>query len=328
MLVFERMDPSDESLRWLEQQGIALTWGRPMWEQPYSRYTAEEIVAAARGHVAVMGASGARFTAEVIEQLPDLRFISKFGVGVETIDLVAATQRGILVSNTPEESEVFDVAEHTIALMLTLKKQLLRWNSAYMAAGGWRPGPFAGSLAGCTIGLVGLGHIGRAVARRLAGWNVKLLGFDPRPGEPEGDLIQTDLTRLLRESDIISLHASPSAGNRHMIDQDAIAKMQPSSILVNTARASLVDTHALCMALKTGRLAGAAVDVYDVEPPDPRAELFTLPNVIATPHAAAWTRKGVQNIGWHAARNLLAMISGRGHADLVNAVVPMTSISG
>lgn len=318
VLVFERMDPTDASIRWLEQQGLDLTLGRAMWQAPYDRYSRDEIVDAARGHVAVMGASGARFTADVIGCLPDLKYISKFGVGVDTIDLEAASARGILISNTPEESEVSDVAEHTVALILALRKQLNRWTSDYMRAGGWRPGPFASSISGSKVGLIGLGHIGRAVARRFDGWNVHILGFDPYQSGTLPGVTITDFETLLRESDVISIHAGPTPANHHLIDERALSKMKRDCILINTARASLVDTNALCRAVEGGQIAGAGIDVFDEEPPDTSGRLFHIENIMVTPHAAAWTMKGLENIGWHAARNLVAMITGQGHADVVN----------
>lgn len=321
VLVFERMDPTDASIRWLEQQGLDLTLGGPMWQAPYKRYSGDEIVEAARGHVAVMGASGARFTANVIQRLPELKYISKFGVGVDTIDLDAASAKGILISNTPEESEVSDVAEHTVALILALRKQLNRWTLNYMRTGGWRPGPFASSLAGCKVGLIGLGHIGRAVAQRLSGWDVQILGFDPYHCGLVPGVSIADLDTIIRHADVISLHASPTPENHHLIDKKALSEMKKNCILINTARASLVDTVELCRAVESGRIAGAGVDVFDEEPPDTSARLFQIENILVTPHAAAWTMKGLENIGWHAARNLVAMITGEGHADLVNTIL-------
>jgi D-3-phosphoglycerate dehydrogenase len=289
-----------------------------MWQQPYARYAEAEIIAAAAGYPAVMGASGVQFTARVIEALPQLRFISKFGVGVDNINLEAASHRGILIANTPEDSEVADVAEHTLGMILALRKRLLQWTPHYMQQGGWRPGVFADTVAGSTVGLIGLGHVGRAVVARLQGWGVTILAHDPYCAAAPAEVQCTDLRTLLKTSDIISLHATPSAENRHMIDEAAFDLMKPSSILINTARAWLVDTRALIKALQTKRIAGAAVDVYDHEPPAADSELFRQENLVATPHTAAWTWKGVQNIAWHAARNLSAMMLGDAPADLVN----------
>jgi D-3-phosphoglycerate dehydrogenase len=318
VFVYERMDPTDESLDWLAERGIEVARGRAMWQSPYARYTEDEIISAARDFISVMGASGAKFTARVIDALPELRFISKFGVGVDNIDLGAATRRGILIANTPEESEVVDVAEHTLAMMLALRKKLTRWTPLYMRNGGWRPGFFSETVAGSTIGLIGLGHIGTAVANRLMGWNVTILAFDPHCGSTPAHVELTDLHTLLRNADIISLHAAPTDENRHMIDRAAFEQMKPNALLINTARASLVDTRALVAALRSRTIAGAAVDVYDEEPPASDSELFQLDDVVVSPHAAAWTWKGVRNIGWHGARNLSAMLLGEGRADIVN----------
>jgi D-3-phosphoglycerate dehydrogenase len=318
VLVYERMDPTDESLNWLASHGIEVTRGRAMWEAPFARYLDDEFIAAARGFRSVMGASGVQFSRTVLEALPELRFISKLGVGVDNIDLETATSRGVLVSNTPEDSEVADVAEHTIALILGLRKKLTTWTPDYMQRGGWRPGFFADTLAGNTIGLVGLGKIARAVVQRLTHWEVKILAFDPGPAPAPGEVEQTSLSDLLRRSDIVSLHATPTSQNRHLINQAAFELMKPGALLINTARAWLVDTNALLQVLKSGRLGGAALDVYDLEPPDPNDPLFRQDHVIVTPHTAAWTRKGLEALGWHGARNLCAMLCGEGHADIVN----------
>jgi D-3-phosphoglycerate dehydrogenase len=322
VLVYERMDPTDQSLDWLVQRGIQVTRGRAMWQQPYARHSDAEIIAAAAGYPAVMGASGVQFTAQVIEALPELRFISKFGVGVDNINLEAAARRGILIANTPEDSEVVDVAEHTLGMILTLRKKLLHWTPKYMQQGGWRPGIFADTVAGSTVGLIGLGHVGRAVVERLKGWGVKIQAHDPNCAPAPAEVQLTDLHTLLKTSDIVSLHATPSVENRHMIDEAAFELMKPTAILINTARASLVDTNALIKALQSKKIAGAAVDVYDQEPPEAASKLFRQENLVVTPHTAAWSLKGVQNIAWHAARNLAAMMLGDGRADLVNLKAP------
>lgn len=318
VLVFERIDPTDESLDWLERQGMAVTRGRVMWESGFRRYTEAEIIAEAAGCVAVMGASGAHFTRAVIEALPALRFISKFGIGVDSIDVAAATARGIRVSNTPVDTQVGPVCEHTIALMLALTKRLLDWTPQYMRAGGWRSDIFAGIVAGQTIGIVGLGRIGRGVAARLAGWDATLIGYDPGLTEAPSSVTLCGLPELLARSDIVTLHATPSPGNRRMIDAAALASMKSTALLINTGRAWLVDQAALRHALETHQIAGAGIDVFETEPPDPADPLFRLPTLLATPHAAAWTLDGMKNMGWTGARNLWAMVSGQGAAHVVN----------
>jgi D-3-phosphoglycerate dehydrogenase len=156
----------------------------------------------------------------------------------------------------------------------------------------------------------------------LQGWGVRIQAHDPNCAPAPAEVQLTDLRTLLKTSDIVSLHATPSAENRHMIDEAAFALMKPTAILINTARASLVDTSALIQALKSKKIAGAAVDVYDQEPPEAANKLFRQENLVVTPHTAAWTWKGVQNIAWHAARNLAAMMLGDGRADLVNLKAP------
>ncbi len=318
VFVFERFEATEESLDWLRERGLELTLGYPMWEQPFWRHAEDDFIAAARGKIAVMGASGTRITRSIIEALPDLRYISKFGIGVDSIDIEAATEHGILVANTPEDSQVTTVCEHAIALMLALMKRLNVWTPQFMREGGWRGLVHATSMLGATVGIVGFGRIGRGVAERLAGWGTTILAHDPYVSAAAPGVTMVDLPTLLASADVVTLHATPTAENRHMIDAHALARMKPGAILVNTGRGWFVDYAALREALIGGVIAGAALDVYDREPPDPADPLFSMPNVIATPHVAAWTHDGIQNVGWHGARNLWAMISGEGHADVVN----------
>ena len=182
VLVFERIDPTEESVAWLESKGVSITRGRAMWSKGFRRYAEPEIIDAARGFAAVMGASGAHFTRSVIAALPDLKYISKYGIGVDSIDLAAASERGIRVTNTPVDTQVVPVCEHAIAMMLALKKRLTSWTPQFMADGGWRGDIFASSLAGATVGIVGFGRIGRGVAQRLAGWDVEILALRPDAG--------------------------------------------------------------------------------------------------------------------------------------------------
>jgi D-3-phosphoglycerate dehydrogenase len=318
VLVFEQFEPTGKSLDWLRERGVEVDVGYALWESPFWRYKDEQFIEAARGRVGVMGASGVRFTRKMIDALPDLRFISKFGIGTETIDLDAASERGILVANTPEESQVWTVCEHAVALILALAKRLNVWTPEFMREGGWRGTVHSMPIMGSTIGIVGLGRIGRGVAERLSGWGVRILAYDPYVTAPPAGVVMSDLPTLLSSSDVVTLHATPTAENRNIVGADALRRMKPTAFLVNTGRGWLVDYAALRAALADGALAGAALDVFESEPPSTTDPLFRMPNVLATPHVAAWTYDGIQNVGWHGARNLWAMISGEGHADIVN----------
>jgi D-3-phosphoglycerate dehydrogenase / 2-oxoglutarate reductase len=315
VFAFERYDPTDTSLDWLEANGVDVIRGHALWEMPFKRFSEAEFLERAQPCVAVMGASGVRITTAVLAALPNLRFISKYGIGVDTIDIDAATAAGVLVSNTPNDFQIFTVSEHAVAMMLALAKQFGTWTPAFMRAGGWRGLTHSATLRGATIGIVGLG---RGVAQRLAGWECKILGYDPYLTSPPPGVELVSLAELFARSDFVTLHAAPSAENRHMLNAAAFAAMKPTAYVVNTGRGSLIDYPALRAALAEGRIAGAALDVFDVEPPNVDDPLFQRANVLCTPHVAAWTKEGTEGIGWHAARNLLKMIRGEDGADIVN----------
>lgn len=318
ILAFERYDPTDKSLEWLAEQGVRVKMGHPLWETPFKRFTEDQLIAEAGGCVALMGASGTRITRRVIESLPDLRYISKYGIGYDSIDMEAATGHGVLVSNTPNDFQIFTVSEHAVAMMLALAKQFWTWTPDFMRQGGWRGLTHSATLRGATVGVVGLGRIGRGVVQRLSGWEATIIGYDPYLTEAPPGVELAPLADLIARSDFITLHAAPNAGNRHLLNGQAFAAMKPTAYVINTGRGSLIDYPALREALESKRIAGAALDVFDQEPPRPDDPLFRFPNVICTPHVAAWTAQGTAGIGWHAARNLWAMISGEGHADIVN----------
>ncbi len=318
VLTYERTDPRDGSIAWLREQGIEVRPGRADSDPALRRYAPEEIVADAAGCTAVLGSSAALFPRSVIDALPELRFISKIGIGVDTIDVAAASERGILVSNTPDAAGIAAVAEHAIAMMLALRKRLPTWTPAFMRAGGWRGDEFATMMEGTSVGIVGFGRIGRAVARRLAGWDMTLLAYDPAPGPTVHGVTMCALPDLLAQADIVTLHCGATAENRHMIDAAALARMRPGSLLINTGRGSLVDGAALAAALRAGHIAGAGLDVFEQEPPDPADPLFTLPNVVVTPHAATRTLEAFLGRRMQAARNLVAMMTGAPCDDVVN----------
>jgi D-3-phosphoglycerate dehydrogenase len=319
VLVYEPIDPTGESLNWLVSQGVAIAQGPPMWQSPYQPLAEHELIEQAGGCIALMGGGPTPIGRRVMEALPHLRYLSKCGIGYDSIDVEAATQLGILVTNTPVHSEVEIVAEHTIALILAVRKQLSFWTSQRMQSGGWRDAScWSAPIRGSTIGIIGLGRIGRAVARRLQNWDVTILATDVADVEPEPGVQLVELDALLQAADVVTLHADARPSNRNLLDQRRITAMKPGAVLVNAARGSLVEVEALARALTSGRLAGAALDVFDPEPPGRDYPLLDLPNVVLTPHVAAWTQEVLADMGWLAARNLWQMLNGEQPESLVN----------
>jgi D-3-phosphoglycerate dehydrogenase / 2-oxoglutarate reductase len=249
--------------------------------------------------------SATKVTAALLEKAGRLRAIGRAGVGVDNVDVDAATRRGVLVMNTPGGNSV-SVAEHTLALMLGLARAVPQANAS-IHAGKWEKSAFSGTeMRGKTIGLVGLGRVGTEVARRARALEMKVLAHDPfvtpaAAAEVEVELVPLD--DLLRRSDVISLHTSLSAQTEKLIDAAAIAKMKKGVRLINCARGELIDEAALAEALKSGHVAGAALDTFAQEPPK-NSPLVGLPNVIATPHIAGSTAEAQEEVGTAIAQQL------------------------
>ena len=249
--------------------------------------------------------SATKVTAALLEKAGRLRAIGRAGVGVDNVDVDAATRRGVLVMNTPGGNSV-SVAEHTLALMLGLARAVPQANAS-IHAGKWEKSAFSGTeLRGKTIGLVGLGRVGTEVARRARALEMKVLAHDPfvtpaAAAEVEVELVALD--DLLRRSDVISLHTSLSAQTEKLIDAAAIAKMKKGVRIINCARGELIDEAALAEALKSGHVAGAALDTFAKEPPKD-SPLVGLPNVIATPHIAGSTAEAQEEVGTAIAQQL------------------------
>ncbi|AMY68897.1 phosphoglycerate dehydrogenase [Frigidibacter mobilis] len=255
----------------------------------------------------------AHVTRELLKALPDLKVISRRGVGYDRVDLDAARDLGRVVCIAAGGNDA-SVADHTIALMLAVGHRF-RETQTRMIEGDFSI--LTGrDLFESTVGIVGMGRIGRSLAERLQGFRCRILavsGRDLPPGVAPNVEI-TNLDTLTRESDYISVHAPLTAETRFMFDAERIAQMKPSSFLINTARGGLVDDRALLAALKAGAIAGAGLDVY-VSESDPTykpvtEELVRLPNVIATPHAAASTVEGLARTNMVAARSVVAVFDG------------------
>jgi D-3-phosphoglycerate dehydrogenase / 2-oxoglutarate reductase len=241
--------------------------------------------------------SATKVTRELLEKAPRLKVIGRAGVGVDNVDLEAATHRGILVMNTPGSSSV-SVAEHTLALMLSLARSVPQSNAS-VQAGHWEKSSSGTELRGKTLGLIGFGRIGTAVALRARALEMEVLAYDPYVTPAAARELEVELVpleELLRRSDVISLHTSLSPSTEKMIDATAIAKMKRGARLINCARGELIDEAALADALRSGQLAGAGLDTFAVEPPK-NSPLIGLPNVVATPHIGASTTEAQEEVG-------------------------------
>jgi len=241
--------------------------------------------------------SATKVTKELLEKAERLRVIGRAGVGVDNIDVDAATHRGILVMNTPGGNSV-SVAEHTLALMLALARSVPQANAS-IHAGRWEKSSSGTELRGKTLGLIGFGRVGTEVARRARALEMEVLAHDPYVTPAAGRELEVELVpldELLRRSDVISLHTSLSSSTEKMIDAAALGKMKRGVRLINCARGELIDEAALADALKSGQVAGAAVDTFAVEPPK-NSPLIGIANLIATPHIAGSTAEAQEEVG-------------------------------
>ena len=243
--------------------------------------------------------SATRATAELLAQAPRLRVLGRAGVGVDNIDLDAATQRGVLVMNTPGSNAV-SVAEHTIALLLALARQVPQLSAA-MQAGRWEKGSAGIEVRGKMLGLIGLGRVGQEVARRARALEMHVVAHDPYVTPNAAREIGVELLpldELLARADFVSLHAALSPATERLINAERMARMKRGARLLNTARGELVDEAALAEALRSGHLGGAALDVFAAEPVPADWPLRGLPNLIATPHVAGSTREAQEEVGY------------------------------
>lgn len=255
-------------------------------------------------------------TAAMLDAAPGLRIIARSGVGYDAIDTGAAAERGIWVCNAPGVNH-HAVAEMTIALMLAIARRLP--DVIFGVREGKWPRQGGTELCGHTLGVIGFGPSGRAVADLGRAFGMRVLVTTSHP-HSDGDGVEfVDLDHLCRQSDYVSLHCKADATNTRLINQDRLSTMKPTAVLINTARGSLVDEAALCDALGSGRLAGAALDVLENEPLPPDARLRRRSDVIVTSHLAGQTAEARKRAGISAAENVLAVLDGRPPRSPVNA---------
>ncbi|MBE2185029.1 MAG: hypothetical protein IAE89_16485 [Anaerolineae bacterium] len=285
--------------------------------------TRDELLAEIVNTDALMIRSAHKIDQPVLDAAQNLRVIARAGVGVDNVDLTAATERGVIVMNTPDGNTV-STAEHTLGLMLALARHIPQSHIS-MNEGKWDRKTYGGvELRGKTLGLVGFGRIGRAVAKRALAFDMSVVTYDPYiTAEQAGaaGVRQVSLDDLFAQSDFISLHALLTDETRNLVNKETIAKMKPGVRIVDAARGALINEADLAEALQSGQVAGAALDVYVQEPPDPNNPLLHLPNVVHTPHLAASTEDAQIVVAVEAAQLVVAALLKGEYKNVVNQAV-------
>jgi len=286
-----------------------------------TKLSKEELVQIIPDYDALMIRSGTKVTAEVIEAGKQLKIIGRAGVGVDNVDVPAATRRGILVVNSPEGNTIA-AAEHALAMMLALSRYIPEANQS-VKNGEWTRTAFVGvEVYKKTLGIMGLGKIGAHVATVARAMGMRLLAFDPYVSTDRAEqlgcrLVDVDL--LLRESDYITLHLPKTPETQHLINAEAIAKMKPTARIINCARGGIIDEAALSEALKAGKIAGAALDVYESEPLEAESSLRSLAKeIVLTPHLGASTEEAQVNVAIDVAEQIRDVLLGLPARSAVN----------
>ena len=286
----------------------------------YRSLRTEELVPALRGVYAHV-ASAEQLTDAVMAASPELRIISRMGVGYDAVDLPAATRRGIALTITPG-ANADAVAEYTVALMLALTRRVPAIDNG-TRQGRWET-TFGNSIYGKTLGIIGTGNIGKRVVRNLSGFAMRVLAYDPFPDEAFArtyGATYCGLERILRESDYISVHCPLNDETERLISVKEFALMKPSARIVNCARGEIIDEKALYDALAERRIAGAALDVYEKEPFDQDNPLFGLDNVVLSPHIAGMTYECRRTVIETAFQNIIDIAGGGRPEGLINPEV-------
>ena len=272
--------------------------------KPLSSTEVAQLLPGIDGYIAGLDA----IDANALKTADRLKVICRYGVGVDNVDLGAAREKGIIVTNTPGANSV-SVAELALGLILALARQIPDAVDA-VHQGKW-PRYSGISLEGKTIGILGLGAIGKQLARRLKGFDCNILAFDPYADvafAKENQIGLSSMEEVIVKSDFLSLHLPLLPETRGLVNDSFLNRMKQGSFLINTSRGEVVDEGALLRALQSGHLKGAGLDAFTVEPPDPKNSLLNLPQVIATPHLGAQTDGATSNMGWFAMRDCLAVL--------------------
>src|SRR5438034_6045890 len=307
---------AEEGLEYLNESGVGFDVKVGLKE--------DELASEVGKYDALIVRSGAKVTAKVLANPGSLKAIARAGVGVDNIDLPAATEKGILVLNTAEASTL-STAEHALALMMALARKIPQAH-VHVKSGQWKRNQYQGTqLAGKTLGVVGLGRIGRTVASRAIAMEMNVLGFDPYFSAPtalDGKVrIVKDFDEFLSQLDVITFHVPGGESTRHLLNRERLlgGKCKPNLLVVNDSRGEVVDEFALAEALKEKKIAGAAIDVYQTEPPQKDHPLFGLENVVLTPHLGASTDEAQTAVSVDAAKAIIAYLKSGEIRGAVNA---------
>jgi D-3-phosphoglycerate dehydrogenase / 2-oxoglutarate reductase len=288
--------------------------------RPQQCRSEEELIALTQEADAILNCY-AKITARVIQKLERCRIIARYGIGVDNVDLAAASAARILVTNVPDYC-IDEVSDHALALLLALARRIAAADAA-VKAGAWDVVAHAGirRIRGQTLGLLGFGKIAKALASKIQAFGMKVLVYDPyvEPGLiAEHGAASVPLEQLLAQSDAVSIHVPLSPTTRNLIGERELSGMKPTAFLVNTSRGGIVDEQALARALKEGKLGGAALDVLSTEPPPEDHPLRQAPNMILTPHLAFYSRESVIELQTKAADEVARALRGEPPRSPVN----------
>jgi D-3-phosphoglycerate dehydrogenase len=312
-----------EDLDPLRQAGHEVLIGRPLDHPGRTAYSERELSEASRGVHVILASHLERISAPVLDAAGALWLVIVPFIGTDKIDLAAASERGILVANSPTPENFIAVAEATVALALMLQKRV-KHNEAKLRRGAWAQRDDRGEfLFGKTVGLVGLGRVGSHVARRLANWDVRLIAADPNAAPAHAaslGVTLTDLETLLAEADVVSLHCTLTDETRGLIGEKALRRMKPSAVFINTARGEVMDEEAVARAVRERWIAGAAVDAFATEPLPLESPLRSVDpeRMILTPHNVSHSEAGRRANFRLALDQILAAGRGEPPAHVVN----------
>ncbi len=287
----------------------------------------EQLAAVIGEYDALIVRSGTKVTADIIDAGKKLKVIGRAGVGVDNIDVDKATEKGIMVINAPEGNTI-SAAEHAIAMLTALARNISEANAS-VKKGEWKRGQFLGvELYQKTLGVIGLGRIGSEVARRCRAMGMKIIAYDPYISPDQGEKMgirMASFEEILREADFITLHLPMVSTTYHLIGEEQFAMMKQGVRIVNCARGGLIDEQALCKALEEGKVAGAALDVFEKEPPH-ECPLLKHNNVLMTPHLGASTREAQVNVAVQVAKQVLKALKGDPDVYAVNVPVVLPEV--